>query len=187
MNETLNEQDDKQALLRKSKILWAGVVAFLAVQVLLCVFAVFLAVGDRKQAIIPEYYKRSTMWDAHVELVRNSQQLAWRIEPIFSSPDPTGLRTMTVRLTDNTGQPIENVAIDLVYFAHVRAADEHVASGAPQDEHTPGLYILPIRMQRDGVWTFRFTISRPGEDTPLFYDEQHFITKDWRGASLSNY
>ncbi|WP_432798588.1 FixH family protein [Poriferisphaera sp. WC338] len=208
MTDNAVNNEDRATLLRKSKFMWAGVVALLVIQVILGIFAIYLIVGDKTNAITPNYYKKAIHWDEHAALLTESKKLGWTINPSFSHPDVTGQRTMSLQIQDKDGNPIRNADINATYFAHTRAADEFTASLDHQtysnDSNSKvtgkaGVYFIPIRIQRKGTWSFRFTVTAPiptgpaAEDVdpnqPLgrFYTEMQFKTNDWRGGELSKF
>lgn len=153
----------------KRHLLWPlMIVALLAGHVLAVLVMVYVATRDRSFAVEPDYYQKALHWDDIAAQQRENARLGWTVAiAVGSSTSPLGQRTVSCRLSDRAGKPLEGAIIDVIAFAHVRA-DERLAG--VMESQGSGVYETTLRLRRKGLWEFRLVVRRGSE--MLTYSEQ---------------
>ena len=93
---------------KRGWFLWV-VVGLLVTHVAGMMTAVYIAVGDRTFVAMPDYYAKSVQWDQRRELARRSDALGWTRTVSLSSADEQGKRTVSVRILDRDGRPVNGL------------------------------------------------------------------------------
>ena len=125
----------------------------------------FLGAGTGSRMIEPDYYARAVDWDATKERLDAAKTLGWSFEPGISPDlDGSGSRLVSLRLTDEYGEPIEDARVDLVLFAHTEA---HERTEAALSHSGAGMYQSRVTgMGTRGLWELRVLVTR-GETEAL--------------------
>ena len=155
---------------QRNPLVWPGlIVGLLILHVVSVLVMVLVATRDRSFAIEPNYYQKGLHWDQSVGQREASARLGWRATLAFEGPaDVLGRRTLVCRLKDAAGRPIDDAALDVVAFAHARAATR---TSAPLTRRAPGEYEALLRVNRGGLWEFRLA-ARRGPDNWTWTEQQ---------------
>jgi nitrogen fixation protein FixH len=148
---------------KRGAIFWPALIICLLVgHGLMIVTGVYIATRDRTFAIEPDYYQKGLHWDQIAQQQKENARLGWNVAlELGSAVNVLGQRTVTCRLTNRLGNPLDGGQIDLVAFSHARGSDRLSAVLEPQGD---GKYEAPVRITRKGTWEFRLMIRR-GPDT----------------------
>ena len=141
---------------------WIGlVVALLGGQIALLVTMAYIATSDGSFAVEPDYYQKGLHWEDTATQLRQNARLGWtaRID-VSQAVTAGGERTVTCRLTNRDGTPLDGATIGLVAFAHTRGSQRSSATLLPAGS---GAYTLAMRFARHGVWEFRVVVHRGPE------------------------
>jgi nitrogen fixation protein FixH len=149
---------------------WPALIcSLLVVHILSVCVMVYVATRDRSFAIEPDYYQKGLNWDKTANQQRENARLGWTVAIEIGEPAGVrGERTVTCKVTDKAGRPVEGAIVDLVAFAHARASERTAAVMVPQGQ---GAYQSSLRMLRRGLWEFRLVIAR-GRDTVTFTEQR---------------
>jgi hypothetical protein len=125
----------------------------------------FLGAGTGSRMIEPDYYARAVDWDATKERLDAAKTLGWSFEPGISPDlDGSGSRLVSLHLTDEYGEPIEDAQVDLILFAHTEA-HERTETGLAHSG--AGMYQSRVKgMGTRGLWELRVLVTR-GETEAL--------------------
>lgn len=139
---------------RRARLFWPGLVlALLGGQVLFTVVTVYLATMDNSFAVEPDYYQKALHWDGEIAQRRENARLGWTAAlEVGDDVSVFDERTLTCRLADAEGRPVEGAAVDLVAFPHSRGSQR---ASAVLVEADAGAYVATLRFRRKGVWEFR--------------------------------
>jgi nitrogen fixation protein FixH len=156
----------------KRHLLWPLLIAaLLAGHVLAVLVMVYVATRDRSFAVEPDYYQKALHWDDIAAQGRENARLGWKLAiEVSGSTTPLGERTVSCRLSDGAGKPLEGAVIDMIAFAHARAGQWLSGVMEPQGV---GVYGTTLHLRRKGLWEFRLVVRR-GSDT-LTYSEQRQV------------
>lgn len=148
---------------RRASYLWPGiVVALLAGHVILMVVVVLIATSDPTFSVEPDYYDKALHWDDTATQRAANQRLGWvAAVDVGSDIGIRGERTVSCRLTNSAGDPLDGAQIELVAFPHARGAERATQTLEPAGD---GRYAAQMRFQRKGTWEFRLRVER-GPDT----------------------
>jgi len=139
----------------------AIIIGLLGSHVMMCVTVVAIANSDPAFAVVDDYHQKALDWDAQVAAVRASDALGWSADlRVGDDGDALNRRSITLTLTDASGEPIRRAAVLVEAFAHSRAS-ERVEVTLHGGE--PGTFVGFAPLPRRGVWEFRVT-ARRGED-----------------------
>lgn len=146
-------------------ILWPGmVVSLLGMSLVACALTVFFALSDPSFAVEKNYYEKALNWDEQAAQLHTNQSLGWTAAAHLSGIlSPRGERTLTVTLTDASGQPIENATITADAFHPARSGDRlNVTLVEKNATHT-----ATDRFTRKGIWRIKGT-ARVGDTVFTF-------------------
>ena len=137
------------------------VVGLLLAHVGLMTAAVMLATRDKSFAVTPDYYEQALHWDRDQAAKRASEKLGWKLEiQPADQVDPLGRRAATLALTDATGKPIPDAAIEIVYFHHSHAASPLTLKAVTGAD---GRATQSVPMRYSGFYDFRCTATAGGK------------------------
>lgn len=136
----------------------ALIVGALVLHVVASLVTVFIATSDPSHAVEEDYYQKALAWDERRAQDRHNRELGWQLDAEVAPPPAAGgTSTLTVRLADGSGRPLEGARIAVAAFHNARADQilraEPTANGA-------GSYACALAMRRSGVWELRFTVDR---------------------------
>ncbi len=162
---------EAQRLERKARNTWVAiVVGLLGLQVLIGVFAIYLANSDPTVAIIPDYYEKAVGWDETRESLELTNTLGWEVNTAIA-PVFDGQRQVLVSLSSRTGSPIVDVSLSGQVFHHARGAEiyelnfESLGDGRYQaycDLENSGLWNLELQIEGvHGTAAFRSDLQAP--------------------------
>lgn len=135
---------------------WAYVpVGLLGVLLSIQAVMVTLAVRDPGFALEPEYYRKATEWDQHQQQRLASERLGWHAE--LNVTGQSGAHTLTLRLFDAQGQPLQGAQVALDYFHNARAAQRRQVTLPDSGD---GTFTTPVELGRPGLWVFRLQATR---------------------------
>lgn len=166
----------------RHRVFWVGLVlSLLGGQIAFIGVMVYLATTNGSLAIEPDYYQKGLHWDATTAQLRENARLSWSVEIELGDDVGTlGERTVTCRLANKDGLPLDGAVIDLVAFPHVRGQERTSATLAAADD---GRYQTTLRFSRKGVWEFRGVVTR-GPNTFTFTEQQDVYppgeSRPWR-------
>lgn len=144
----------------------------LALHVVGSMVMVYFATSNESYAVEPDYYQKALNWDDRRAQDRVNAGLGWVLE-FTVEPAPLGRDpVLHVELTTTGGEPVADASVAVEAFANARRDDILTATlSATENGHET---TLPMR--RDGLWEFRFTVTR-GEDLFTYRDTRHVWTK----------
>lgn len=123
----------------------------------------YLAHSDASFAVEPDYYQKALTWDETAAKLERSIALGWTAAVEAGDPGAPG-RHVSVRLTDSAGAPIDGAAVSLVAFHNARAAEQIRCELPSAGTERPGVYTAQIPADRAGLWEFRITAARGGDE-----------------------
>ena len=116
---------------------------------------VYLANSDRSFAVVPDYYQKALAWNQTLAQQQRNAALGWSATVSVGAESTLG-RTVSVRLLDRAGMPVERANVELIAFHDARAADQY---GATLSEAAPGVYETAMPIERAGSWEFRIRVQ----------------------------
>lgn len=156
-----------------SRVLWPVVIAgALVVHVVASLITVWVATSDPSYAVEDDYYRKAVAWDERRAQERHNAELGWRLDVDVTPAPSSGTEpTLSVRLSDPAGGPLDGASISLEAFHNARADEILRADLAPRGD---GEYASGVAMRRPGVWELRFTVDRGGEH--FTHTEMRYLT-----------
>ena len=163
----------------KPGTIWPIVIAgALGLHVIGSLVMVYFATSNESYAVEPDYYQKALHWDDKRAQDRVNVKLGWRLE-FAVEPAPVGQDpTLSVKLTSADGEPVTGATVAVETFANARRGDILTATLRSSDSG----YETTMPMRRDGLWEFRFTVTK-GDNLFTFTDVRHVWT---RGGARSN-
>ena len=157
----------------KPGALWPAVIAgALGLHVVGSLVMVYFATSNESYAVEPDYYRKALAWDEKRAQDRHNAELGWRldftVEPATAGRDPI----VRVELSTVDGGPLTDASISVEAFANARR-DDVLTAGLTE---TDAGYQAAMPMRRDGLWEFRFTVTR-GDDLFTYRDTRHVWTE----------
>lgn len=157
----------------KPGALWPAVIAgALGLHVVGSLVMVYFATSNESYAVEPDYYQKALAWDDRRAQDRHNTELGWTLEfavvPVPAGQDPI----MRVELTTLDGEPITNASISVEAFANARR-DDVLTTGLIESDSG---YQTAMAMRRNGLWEFRFTVTR-GDELFTYRDTRHVWTE----------
>ena len=114
---------------------------------------------DASFAVEPNYYAKALAWDESMAQQARNEALGWSLG---LRVDPMGVRrlmTVTVRLADRSGAPIEGAQVAVEAFHNARASRILSAALEPRGQG----YAAVMPLERPGLWEFRLRVTRGPE------------------------
>jgi len=144
----------------KPGTLWPFVIAgALALHVVGSLVMVYFATSNPSYAVEPDYYRKALAWDSKRAQDRYNTELGWRlefrVEPAAPGQDPR----VCVELTGPDGKPVTGARVAVETFSNIRRDETMTATLTPTDSG----YQAAMPMRGNGLWEFRFTVTRGGE------------------------
>lgn len=158
---------------RKSARFWGVfILALLAINLMMAVFAIVVAVGDPSFRPMPSYGEHAIDWESQKQLQAKSDALGWQAK-IERNADGTGFRCA---LSDRNGQPISGAAGEALVYHFTRANEaEHVPLKESPSEK--GVYVGTIDTSKDGHWQIRMELQRDDQERFFFDHEVEWYRK----------
>lgn len=125
-------------------------------------FAVYLALSDPTQSVIPNYYQKGLDWDKTKALFAASEQLGWSIQ-VSITPDAAQAVQRKVRFTllDRDGKTVEKATGTLSIFHHAHSKNVQEIS---LTEIYPGVYEGEASMPDAGKWDMTLHLQRDQDE-----------------------
>lgn len=159
--------DEKLAARRAAWFWGTFVVCFLGMQLTIGAVAIVLATGDPSVAVVPDYYQKALDWDQEMEARRVSELLRWRANiQVGDALSGGGQRLISVRMTDESGQGLDEMDGRLRLYHHARAGE---VQEVVLESMGSGLYQGRCVMSRDGLWEVEMRF-RGETETEQFVD-----------------
>ncbi|MGB7328011.1 MAG: FixH family protein [Rubripirellula sp.] len=149
---------------RSARRFWVSlVVVLLGLQLVIGFVAIRLATGDPTVAVVPDYHNQALDWDVTQRAMTAANRLGWSVEIEASDvSDGNGFRATEVSVTDQSGNPVDNLRIVGSVYHHARASDierfELPSVGK-------GRYLTLAPMARPGLWQVEIFID--GAEVPM--------------------
>lgn len=157
----------------KPGVLWPFIIAgALGLHVVGSLVMVYFATSNESYAVEPDYYQKALAWDEKRAQDRHNTELGWRleftVEPASAGKDPV----VRAELTTTDGEHITGATVAVETFANARRDDILTAT---LDASGTG-YQTTVPMRRDGLWEFRFKVTR-GDELFTYTDTRHIWTE----------
>lgn len=150
---------------RRSARFWtAFILALMAIDLLVAVFAIVFAVGDPSFQPVPSYGESGVDWETTKKLQAESDALGWKASVERSLERDA----ICVSLSDPQGEPVTGAIGNLQAYHFTRAGDA-VTVPAIESETQPGLYIATTDVSKDGRWQVTVRLTR-GEKESFRWD-----------------
>jgi len=157
----------------KQGSLWPFVIAgALGLHVVGLLVMVYFATSNDSYAVEPDYYQKALHWSDKQAQDRVNAELGWRLEYTVEPAQPGQDPTLSVTLTSAEGEPVTGATVAVETFANARRDDVLTATVSPSESG----YETTMPMRRDGLWEFRFTVTR-GDDLFTNRDMRHVWTE----------
>lgn len=158
---TLTEQsssDAEQQSETVSRFVWVGViVGLLGLQIVGCMFALFMATTSRSMAVIPDYHRKAMEWDTHKAQQVADAALGWKESIDVSRPiDIMENRLITIRIEDTEGIPVKIDRMKTTVYHHADAAQLHEVS---MERLAPGTFRGKLRIRKAGLWQIETQVT----------------------------
>ena len=114
---------------------------------------------DTSFAVEPNYYAKALAWDQTMAQQARNDALGWSLGLRVDPSDARGRMTVTVRLVDRAGAPIEGAQIAVEAFHNARASRILSAALRPDGQE----YAAGMPLDRAGLWEFRLRVTRGPE------------------------
>ena len=145
----------------KAETAWKWMPAtLLFATVVFAVWRVQLALGDPHFAAVENYYEQSEDWDAHMEEVRASAALGWKVQLQTVHAASTGEQDVSFSVYDDAGLAVEGLTANLKAFHNAYPKNSLLAE---LSEDSPGSYVTQLPLKRSGVWRWQLRLTR-GEE-----------------------
>jgi nitrogen fixation protein FixH len=157
----------------KPGALWPFIIAgALGLHVVGSMVMVYFATSNESYTVEPDYYQKALNWNDKRAQDRSNAELGWQleftVEPARAGQDPT----LSVELTSADGESVTGATVAVEAFANARRDDVLTATVMPSESG----YRTTMPMRRDGLWEFRFTVTR-GDDLFTYRDMRHVWTE----------
>jgi nitrogen fixation protein FixH len=161
---------------RRARRFWVSFICLiLGSNVAMGFFAVYLALSDPSQSVIPNYYQKGLDWDKTKALWAASEKLGWSVQ-VSITPDSAAAVKRKIRLTvlDRDGKTVEKAMGSLALFHHAHGKSVQELS---LNEVFPGVYECEAIMADPGRW--EMTLHLKQEETEYLWREE----KDFKWTS----
>ena len=157
----------------KPGVLWPAVIAgALTLHVVGSLVMVYFATSSESFAVEPDYYRKALAWDEKRAQDRHNAELGWQLEFTVEPAAPGHDPKITVDLLDAEGSPLNHAKVSLEAFANTQADERFTVDLTAVDDH----HEINLPMRRDGLWEFRFTVTR-GDELFTHTDTRHVWTE----------
>jgi len=156
---------------------WMPAVVLFAT-VVFAAWRIQLALGDPHFAAVENYYEKAEDWDAHMQEVRSSQALGWKVHLQTVHAAAEGLQKVVFEVQDVDGKAVEGLSAELKAFHNAYPKD---AVSTSLIEETAGSYSTAIPLRRSGVWRWQLRLTR-GEDLWLG-DLKEIVERETKNSS----
>lgn len=157
----------------KPGALWPAVIAgALGLHVVGSMVMVYFATSNESYAVEPDYYQKALHWSDKQAQDRVNAELGWQLKYTVEPAQPGQDPTLSVTLTSTEGDPVTGATVAVETFANARRNDILTSTVSPSESG----YETTMPMRRDGLWEFRFTVTR-GDDLFTFRDMRHIWTE----------
>jgi len=144
----------------KPGTIWPIVIAgALGLHVIGSLVMVYFATSNESYAVEPDYYQKALHWNDKRAQDHHNAELGWQLEFTVEPAAPGQYPTLRAELTGMDGEPITDAAIAVEAFANARREDILTATLNAADSS----YLTTMPMRRDGLWEFRFSVTRGDE------------------------
>lgn len=160
---------------RTAQLFWtAFILMFFVIQAVIWAIAISITAADPSHTVLAGYDEQALKWDQVKSAQLASEKLGWscQIEP-GNRPDMKGWRTISLKLADRDGRPIEQANITTRAYHRGRAAE---VQQLVFEESKPGTYVGRIQVRNSGRWRFEGAATR-GTQQFLIDDEQQIEAK----------
>jgi|LakMenE18May11ns_1017448.scaffolds.fasta_scaffold9738568_2 nitrogen fixation protein FixH len=164
---------------RRARRFWVSFICLiLGSNIGMGLFAVYLAVSDPAQSVIPNYYQKGLDWDKTKAALAESERLGWTVE-VSIYPEAFNASQRTIRLTvlNRDGNVVEKATGTLSIFHHAHAKEIQELSLA---EVFPGVYEANAQMVDPGHWDMTLHLRQGGSG----YLWQSVKDTKWTSASI---
>jgi nitrogen fixation protein FixH len=135
--------------------------SLIGIHIVSVVVMVIVATRDRSFAIEPDWYQKGLHYDQTAQQQRENRRLGWSVKlDVGQALTGTNQRSVSCTVFDRAGKPVQNAAVDLVAFAHLRGSNRTSSILLPQGG---GAYAASLAFDDPGVWEFRLVITRGAE------------------------
>lgn len=157
----------------KPSVLWPTIIAgALGLHVAAMMVMVSIATSNDGYAVEPDYYRKGLAWNEKQAQDRRNSDLGWTLDFVVEPAAPGKDPVLRVTLTDTAGLPLHGAEIAAEAFSNVRRDEVLNATLDPTAEG----YGTTLPMRGDGLWEFRFTVTR-GDDVFTYADTRHIWTQ----------
>ncbi len=108
--------------------------SLISIHIVSVVVMVIVATHDSSFAIEPDWYLKGLNYEQTSQQQRENSRLGWSVQFDVGQPlTGTNRRNVTCTVLDRAGKPVENAAVDLVAFAHLRASNRRSSVLLPHE------------------------------------------------------
>jgi nitrogen fixation protein FixH len=156
---------DSKSQERRSVRFWSiFILALMAINLLVALVAILIAVGDPSFKPVPSYGENAVDWETWKKLQAKSDSLGWTAS-LNRNP---ARKEVLVSIIDRVGNPVSGMSGTLRAY-HFTRAGESVTVPVVESKTEPGRYKADIDVSKDGRWQVTLRLMR-GEDEVFFWD-----------------
>jgi len=133
-----------------------GLAALLVVSAGANIALIVITSRDASFAVEPNYYAKALAWDETMAQQARNEALGWRLGLRVEPTGERGRMTVTARLTDRAGAPLEGARVAIEARHNARANRVLTAALEPRDAG----YVAAMPLARPGLWEFRVRVTR---------------------------
>lgn len=153
--------------------MWPFVIAgALGLHVVGSLVMVYFATSNESYAVEPDYYQKALAWNDKRAQDRHNVELGWQleftVEPAAQGQDPI----LRAALKAADCEPVTGASMAVEAFANARRDEVLTAILNPADSG----YETTMPLRRDGLWEFRFTVTR-NDELFTYTDTRHIWTE----------
>ena len=117
---------------------------------------VVITARDASFAVEPDYYAKALAWDETMAQEARNETLGWSLALRVEPTDERGWMTVSARLADRAGAPLEGARVAIEALHNARASRVLTATLEPSSLGYAGA--MPL--SRPGLWEFRARVTR---------------------------
>ena len=125
--------------------------------VVFAVWRVQVAVGDPHFAAVDNYYQEAEGWDLHMEEIRASEAMGWKVKLQPVAADPSREGHVVFEVVDAEGKPVEGVTGQMVAF-HNAYPKERFQRDLTSPE--AGRLSASLPLNRGGIWRWQLRLQQ---------------------------